>query len=72
MPAIFAYWERGTIMGADPIVSGSLNLLGFGGGRWEISLARKLRDKCGARCAWLAVRMRYSSASFLRKLLSED
>jgi REP element-mobilizing transposase RayT len=39
---------------------------------WKISLARKLRDEHGASSAWLAIRMRYSSASFLRKLLSEN
>jgi hypothetical protein len=37
---------------------------------WKISLARKLRDKCVAGCAWLADRMRFSSASFIRGLLS--
>jgi hypothetical protein len=46
--------------------------LGLVGGRWEISLARKLRGECGTGCAWLAIRMRYSSASFIRKLLSEN
>jgi len=40
--------------------------------RWEISLACKLRDERGARYAWLAIRMRYSSAAFIRKLLSEN
>ena len=39
---------------------------------WKISLARKLRDEHGASSAWLAVRMRFSSASFIRKLLSEN
>ena len=34
--------------------------------------ARKLRDEHGASSAWLAVRMRFSSASFIRKLLSEN
>jgi hypothetical protein len=32
-------------------MSGSLTLLGFGGGRWEISLAREVRDEHGAGCA---------------------
>ena len=39
---------------------------------WKISLARKLRDEHGASSAWLADRMRFSSASFIRKLLSEN
>ena len=39
---------------------------------WKICLARKLRDEHGASSAWLAVRMRFSSASFIRKLLSEN
>lgn len=39
---------------------------------WKISLARKLRDEHGASSALLATRMRYSSASFIRKLLSEN
>jgi hypothetical protein len=59
-------------MGADPIMSGGLRLLGFGGERWEIRLARKLRDEHGASSAWLAGRMRFSSASIIRKILSEN
>lgn len=39
---------------------------------WKICLARKLRDEHGVSSAWLAVRMRFSSASFIRKLLSEN
>ena len=39
---------------------------------WKIYLARKLRDEHGASSAWLAVRMRFSSASLIRKLLSEN
>ena len=39
---------------------------------WKIALARRLRDDHGASTAWLALRMRYSSGSYLRKLLSES
>jgi len=59
-------------MGSEPIMSGGLTLLGFGGERWEISLGREVRDEYGAGCAWVAGRMRFSSASFIRKLLSEN
>lgn len=39
---------------------------------WKLALARDLRDKHGASTAWVAKRMRLSSASYLRKLLSES
>lgn len=39
---------------------------------WKIALARRLRDDHGASTAWIARMMRYSSASYLRKLLSES
>lgn len=39
---------------------------------WKLTLARNLRDKHGASTAWVAKRMRLSSASYLRKLLSES
>jgi len=57
--------------GVRPLGS-SLTLLGFVGERWEIRLASKLRDKYGAGCGWVAGRMRFSSAAFIRKLLSEN
>jgi REP element-mobilizing transposase RayT len=39
---------------------------------WKLAMARNLRDKHGASTAWVAKRMRLSSASYLRKLLSES
>lgn len=39
---------------------------------WKLALARNLRDKHGASTGWVAKRMRLSSASYLRKLLSES
>jgi len=38
---------------------------------WKLALARNLRDKHGASTAWIAKRLRLSSAAYLRKLLSE-
>jgi hypothetical protein len=35
-------------------------------------MARKLRDTRGTSTAWVAKRMRLSSPSYLRKLLSES
>ena len=37
---------------------------------WKMTLARVLKEKHGANSTWIAQRMRFSSAAYLRKLLS--
>ena len=39
---------------------------------WKMMLARSLKEKHGANSSWIAQRMRFSSAAYLRKLLASS
>ena len=39
---------------------------------WKMTLAKTLKEKHGANSTWIALRMRFSSPAYLRKLLASS